>query len=377
VRNSPEQKTANNRATAATRGTHAHRWNVESVIARGYATVTAYYGDLCEDRPEGLRSDVGALFGGADVETRATDAWGAIGIWAWGLSRALDCLSADPEIDATRVAVHGHSRLGKAALWAGAQDERFAAVISNDSGCGGAALSMRDYGETVERINTAFPYWFARNFRRYNGREKEMPLDQHELLALIAPRPLHVASAEDDRWADPRGEFLALQATEPVYRLFGHRGLGVTTMPAVNQTVLGDSLAYHIRPGPHDITPVDWANYLDFADQHLRKKSPSRDGHRRPTQRPISEFFEFSDFPIFQFPNFPRFPISPCPPPQSLPSYASSPSPASSQSSPSPKSSASSESLWSSTSSPPSPPAPPRCPACSATAPRSYPTSGR
>jgi hypothetical protein len=272
VRNSPEQKTANNRATAATRGTHAHRWNVESVIARGYATVTAYYGDLCEDRPEGLRSDVGALFGGANVEMRATDAWGAIGIWAWGLSRALDCLSADPEIDATRVAVHGHSRLGKAALWAGAQDERFAAVISNDSGCGGAALSMRDYGETVERINTAFPYWFARNFRRYNGREKEMPLDQHELLALIAPRPLHVASAEDDRWADPRGEFLALQATEPVYRLFGHRGLGVTTMPAVNQTVLGDPLAYHIRPGPHDITPVDWANYLDFADQHLRKK---------------------------------------------------------------------------------------------------------
>lgn len=276
VRNSPEQKTLNNRATAGTRGTHAQRWNVETVIARGYATATAYYGDLCEDRAEGLRSDVAALFGTTEVEARAGDAWGAIGIWAWGLSRALDCLSADPEIDATHVAVHGHSRLGKAALWAGAQDERFAAVISNDSGCGGAALSMRDYGETVERINTAFPYWFARQFRRYNGREKEMPVDQHELLALIAPRPLYVASAEDDRWADPRGEFLALQAAEPVYRLFGHRGLGVTAMPAVNQPARGDALAYHIRPGPHDITPVDWAHYLDFADQHLRKKRAAR-----------------------------------------------------------------------------------------------------
>jgi hypothetical protein len=274
VRQSPEQKTVNNRATEATRGTHEHRWNVETVIARGYATATAYYGDLCEDRPEGLRADVAALFGGPGVEDRTGDAWGAIGIWAWGLSRALDCLSTDPEIDAKRVAVHGHSRLGKAALWAGAQDERFAAVISNDSGCGGAALSMRDYGETVERINTSFPYWFALNFRRHNGREKEMPIDQHELLALIAPRPLHVASAQDDRWADPRGEFLALQAAEPVYQLLGRRGLGAATMPAVNQPVIGDALAYHIRPGPHDITPVDWANYLNFADQHLGKKSP-------------------------------------------------------------------------------------------------------
>lgn len=269
VRNSPEQHTEGNRATPRTRGTHAARWDVETVLARGYATATVYYGDLCEDRPEGLTSDVAALFRTGGVEERAPDAWGAIGIWAWGLSRALDCLAEDPAIDARRVAVHGHSRLGKAALWAGAQDERFAYVISNDSGCGGAALNRRDFGETVARINTSFPFWFARNFRKFNGREADLAVDQHELLALVAPRALHVASAEGDAWADPRGEFLALQAAEPVYRLFGLRGLGVTAWPAVSQPALGDGLAYHLRPGPHDITPVDWAQYLAFADRVL------------------------------------------------------------------------------------------------------------
>jgi len=271
IRANPEFRIVNNRATDGTRGAQASRWTVETVVARGYATATVYYGDLCEDRNEGLTSDVATLFGTNPVERRRSDEWGAIGIWAWGLSRALDCLQSDPEIDAKRVAVHGHSRLGKAALWAGAQDERFAMVISNDSGCGGAALSKRDFGETVERINMSFPFWFAKAFRAYNGRESALPVDQHELLALIAPRPLHVASAEDDRWADPRGEFLAAKNAEPVYALFGQQGLGVAEWPAVNGPALGDALAYHMRTGKHDITPYDWAQYLDFADRVMKK----------------------------------------------------------------------------------------------------------
>jgi hypothetical protein len=272
MRTNPANNIVNNRATEGTRGVSASSWNVETVVARGYATATVYYGDLCEDQPAGLSKDVGAMFGLTGPEPRDGEQWGAIGVWAWGLSRALDYLASDPEIDPKRVAVHGHSRLGKTALWAGAQDERFAYVISNDSGCGGAKLSMRKFGETVQVINTAFPHWFAKNFRRYNERESSLPIDQHELIALIAPRPVHVASAKDDTWADPRGEFLAAKHAEPVYALFGKKGLGVSDMPAVDHPVLGDAVAYHIRTGKHGIAPYDWAQYLDFADRQLKKK---------------------------------------------------------------------------------------------------------
>jgi hypothetical protein len=269
MRPNSERGIRDNRATPATRGTESSRWPLEVIIERGFVLATAYYGDVEPDHPEGWKEGVRAALSPDGVNTVWKDGdWQAIGAWAWGLSRILDYLQADPDVDAKKAAVIGHSRLGKTALWAGASDERFGVVISNNSGEGGAALMRRNFGETTETITRAFPHWFTPTYRRYANRANACPVDQHMLIALIAPRAVYVASAVEDAWADPKGEFLAAKNAEPVYALFRKGGLGAAAQPAMDHPV-GDSIAYHVRAGKHDVTDYDWVQYLKFAARHF------------------------------------------------------------------------------------------------------------
>lgn len=252
------------RATEASRGGNSRRWPVEPLVSRGFGMATAYCGDIFPDRADGRPDSVLVALGRPVDGALPPDEPGAIGAWAWGLSRILDWLVTLPEVDPRRVVVVGHSRLGKTALWAGACDERFAMVVSNNSGCGGAALSRRNFGETVGVITRRFPHWFCPAFAAYAGRERELPCDQHTLLAMTAPRPLYVSSATEDLWADPRGEFLAAVAASRVWKLFGLEGLRASDPPQPDVSI-GDRVGYHSRTGAHDILLADWTFFADFA----------------------------------------------------------------------------------------------------------------
>jgi hypothetical protein len=277
-------------------GGRGEPWPLARLVERGYGVATMCYEDIEPDvdaqatgtsdatrtsETTGTSDATGATGTGrrtgilrhplvlaADEGRPTGERWGALGAWAWGLSRVLDYLVGDPRVDPRRVIVAGHSRLGKAAMWAAAQDRRFAMAVSNNSGCGGVALSRRLVGETVEAITSRFPRWFCGNFAGYCGREEALPFDQHLLVALVAPRPVYVASAEDDTWADPYGEFLGARYADPVYQLLGVEGIGTTTMPPVSSPS-PSRIGYHIRPGAHAMTAYDWEQFADAADRHL------------------------------------------------------------------------------------------------------------
>lgn len=247
------------------RGSGAARWAIEEAVARGYGIATIYCNDFAPDSGKTYDSRVIGLFDEPEFKT--------IGAWAFGLMRGVDYLSQAPGVDGGRIALIGHSRLGKAALWAAANDERVALVFSNDSGNSGASLSRGNKGETVQSINAFFPHWFTSRYKQYGGNENALPVDQNLLLACIAPRKVYVACAESDLWADPQGAWNSLMASRNAFALYGLEvlddALGLP-QPAAGSALFCESMGYHVRAGWHDVQAEDWENYFAYMDRYLQ-----------------------------------------------------------------------------------------------------------
>ena len=254
----------------AAQGRPMPKLNVEALLNAKMGVATFYYGDLVPDDSEGFPESIQRWFLKPGQTMPGPGEWGTIAAWAWGMSRAEDYLETDKDVDAKRVAIHGISRLGKTVMWAGAHDQRFAAVIESCSGEGGSALSRRDYGETVAHLTAPgrYGYQFAGNYAQYGKHVDQMPMDAHMLIALVAPRPLLLQTGNTDFWSDPKGEFLAAVAAGPVYRLLGKVPLDTDVWPGANQPVLHD-LGYFMHDGGHGMIDSDWEVYVRFLKMHL------------------------------------------------------------------------------------------------------------
>ena len=244
-------------------------WPAEQIVARGYAAASFFNGDVAPDKYDGFTTGIHAYL--QNPAARKFNSWGTIAAWAWGGSRVMDYFETDPDIDEKHCAVTGHSRGGKTALWCGAQDERWALTISNCSGCSGAAIARRRFGESLKVIQNAFKHWFCGNYRKYIDREDDLPFDQHELVALVAPRAVYVTSADEDLWADQRGEWRAIHEAAPVWKLFGRKGLPSDIMPPLDKPLIGDGMGYHIRTGEHNYKVFDWNAHMDLADREFNR----------------------------------------------------------------------------------------------------------
>lgn len=242
-------------------------WPAEMLIDSGYAIAAFHVSDLAPDNKETFASGVLQLY---PEQLMADNGMRAIGAWAWGASRVMDYFEKDADINAKKVAIVGHSRGGKASLWTAAQDQRFAICVSNCSGNTGAALARRQFGERISRINTSFPYWFNTNYKKFNDREDSLPVDQHMLIALVAPRPVYATNASKDLWADPKGTFLSLKNAEKVFALYGIRSNLPENPPGINEAVIQSQIAYHNREGEHNLTAYDWSNFIKFANYHFK-----------------------------------------------------------------------------------------------------------
>ncbi|GLR18259.1 glucuronyl esterase domain-containing protein [Portibacter lacus] len=267
VRNNTDYGIVENRATEESRGKRNSRWPIQKIIDEGFGIATIYYGDVDPDKND-FSDGIHPFFYEEGMSKPKTDEWGSISAWAWGYSKVLDYLKTDRLLTDSKFIVFGHSRLGKTSLWAGALDTRFDIVISNDSGSGGAALFKRKFGETAAIINANFPHWFNANFKKYSNNEDALSIDQHMLVALVAPRPVYIASAEEDKWADPKGEYLSGYHASPVYNLYGKKGLPELEFPETNESI-HNSIGYHVRTGKHDVTDYDWDQFIKFAKKHF------------------------------------------------------------------------------------------------------------